>query len=113
MDDDCNCAFVGPDPAQIRALIDNGDVPLIYASMKGRTIQLEVQRAAFDVPYIAISHVWSGGLGNQKSLSLPTCQLQRIHSLLKPLAQRPPRKNETGWHKIFKMNLSSSEKDAE
>ena len=33
-------------------------------------------------PYVAISHVWSDGLGNAKANSLPACQLLRIRKLV-------------------------------
>ncbi|KAF8173737.1 hypothetical protein K438DRAFT_1849887 [Mycena galopus ATCC 62051] len=33
-----------------------------------------------ELPYVAISHVWSDGLGNPKDNSLPVCQLERIQS---------------------------------
>jgi hypothetical protein len=32
-------------------------------------------------PYVAISHVWSDGLGNATANSLPSCQLLRLHNL--------------------------------
>lgn len=33
-----------------------------------------------DTPYVAISHVWSHGLGNTKKNTLPRCQLEALHS---------------------------------
>jgi hypothetical protein len=37
------------------------------------------------IPYVAISHVWSGGLGNPHSNSLPKCQLARIQKFVNAL----------------------------
>jgi hypothetical protein len=37
------------------------------------------------IPYVAISHVWSGGLGNPRSNSLPKCQLVRIQHFVDAL----------------------------
>ena len=111
--DDCRCALLGPDPSEIRALIDKGDVPLIRATPSGDTLHLEVQHARFEVPYVAISHVWSGGLGNQTALTLPTCQLHRICKLLLPLTQPPARNIERRWYNALKLRLPTSEKDAE
>ncbi|KIX03171.1 uncharacterized protein Z518_06722 [Rhinocladiella mackenziei CBS 650.93] len=44
------------------------------------------------LPYIAISHVWSQGLGNRRSNSLPLCQLRRLQRFvdaLVPQERRP------------------------
>lgn len=38
-------------------------------------------------PYVAISHVWSDGLGNPHNNSLPQCQLKRIQTLVNDLYQ--------------------------
>lgn len=40
------------------------------------------------IPYVAISHVWRGGLGNPHLNALPRCQLARIQGLVN--AQYPP-----------------------
>lgn len=34
------------------------------------------------VTYVAISHVWSHGLGNNRANSLPRCQLERLSTLV-------------------------------
>ncbi|KAF2651550.1 hypothetical protein K491DRAFT_781782 [Lophiostoma macrostomum CBS 122681] len=40
-----------------------------------------------NVPYVAISHVWSDGLGNEQANSLPLCQLRRLRRLVDDLSQ--------------------------
>jgi hypothetical protein len=42
------------------------------------TVELEVVRGKYGDPYIAILHVWTGGLGNPRANALPQCQLQAI-----------------------------------
>ena len=43
---------------------------------------LEVRQADFKLPYTAISHVWSGVLGNPRRNELPQCQLRRFYDQL-------------------------------
>lgn len=42
------------------------------------------------VEYVAISHVWSDGLGNPRSNALPRCQLDRISHLVRELYEGEP-----------------------
>src|SRR5256885_2293629 len=37
--------------------------------------------------YVAFSHVWSHGLGNQCENSLPTCQLERLQAMASRVCQ--------------------------
>lgn len=75
----CQCHFVGPSISQIGRSIQEGIVPLVCCTeaSDGR-ILLDVIEADPGVEYTAISHVWSGGLGNPNSNSLPECQLRRL-----------------------------------
>lgn len=43
-----------------------------------------------DVEYVAISHVWSGGLGNVSSNAIPTCQFKRLSALVGSLFNGTP-----------------------
>lgn len=49
---------------------------------------MEVKNAAAEAQYIAVSHVWSQGLGNPKKNSLPKCQLQRIQRWVNNLVSK-------------------------
>jgi hypothetical protein len=40
-----------------------------------------------NIPFVAISHVWSDGLGNQGRNALPKCQLRRIQTWVNGLYQ--------------------------
>lgn len=93
---DCNCDFIGPDTTEIFKAIDEGDIPVICLSLHEDTVLIKTQRSGFDNPYMAISHVWSGGLGNQNSSSLPICQLRHIYSLITSLA--PPEHSKGKWY---------------
>lgn len=64
---------------KITEMITRGEIPVIAALLKDGEVSLEVvdaQKAADG--YAAISHVWSEGLGNAQSNSLPLCQLRKI-----------------------------------
>ncbi len=41
-----------------------------------------------DEPYIAISHVWSDGLGNKRANGLPACQVRRLYKYITDLAKK-------------------------
>lgn len=46
---------------------------------------LEILSSASAGPYVAVSHVWSHGLGNPQENSLPACQLRRLQGLVNSL----------------------------
>ena len=58
--------------AGIQLADDSGDLPM----------ELTIKESG---PYVAISHVWSDGLGNPYANALPTCQLLRLHSMISAL----------------------------
>jgi hypothetical protein len=62
--DEGNCAFIGPDDQDVMNFVSDG-----------------VVQATFKSKFFAVSHVWSGGLGNPKANKLPTCQITRLHRL--------------------------------
>ncbi|KAL9026981.1 MAG: hypothetical protein Q9196_004434 [Gyalolechia fulgens] len=77
-----DCSMVGVDTATIANVILQGSIPLIEMRLQSDgSIALDV------VPhenrlYVAISHVWSGGLGNARANSMRSCQLRYLYGLL-------------------------------
>lgn len=49
------------------------------------TLQAEVTRARPGLEYVAISHVWSGGLGNPSKNGLPECHFFRMDTFCIPV----------------------------
>lgn len=85
--DGCQCSFLGPSISKIQASINEGNVPLIRCTeAPGGRILVDVIEAEPGVEYTAISHVWSGGLGNPHSNSLPECQLRRLTQRMQDIA---------------------------
>lgn len=78
-DEDCQCDMIGPDIGKVTDIVDNDGVPLMrFKETPSGDLALDVVQAQYGVHYTAISHVWSGGLGNENSNSLPQCQLKNI-----------------------------------
>jgi hypothetical protein len=83
--DDCSdpttCPSVYIATNRAAAILADGNIPVVRVNVKDEAheaIELEV---SFDKPYIAISHVWSHGLGNVNSNGLPRCQLLRLRRI--------------------------------
>ena len=83
---------------------DDYGIPLMSCSLasNGR-IQFEVVRAKPHYRYIAISHVWSGGLGNPKKNALPECAVKHILYRIKKLRRTMSKST------VVKSYLSSKE----
>ena len=77
--DDCPCDMTLPDIGKITSIIENDGLPLIrLKETPSGDLSLDIVQAHYGTHYTAISHVWSGGLGNTVSNSLPQCQLKSI-----------------------------------
>ncbi len=95
--DHCDCQFAGPDAHKIRQLINNGEIPLIsLGTTPSGDPEFEVVKAQPGIKYTAISHVWSGGLGNFKKNELPRCQLLHLHDLVLKLRDHKPQVSLAG-----------------
>lgn len=80
------CTPVPIETGKIGLLLERGVVPRVRIRRihhwgrsdhrEGATLEVEE-----DGPFVAISHVWSDGLGNPRANSLPTCQLLRLLDL--------------------------------
>lgn len=79
----CTCQPVGTPNDEMLSIIREGGVPLIsYLRVPSGRFQLRYVKASSTTRYTAISHVWSDGLGNPLSNTLPQCQLQSLtHNL--------------------------------
>jgi hypothetical protein len=83
----CRCTHVEPDQGEIRKVLSKGEVPVISltpatAPDGSQTFEVGIKSYKFLRWFVAISHVWSDGLGNSQRNSLPLCQLQAIYDLI-------------------------------
>jgi hypothetical protein len=83
-DSACQCNFKGPDTKAMEPIIRRGGVPLVKLSKTPQgDIELGVVELEYGKPFIAISHVWAGGLGNPLANTIPSCQLKFIYGAAK------------------------------
>lgn len=81
-----DCRMVGVSSARIAECIEGGHIPLIkFEELSDGILQPEVVKFRSDLQYVALSHVWSGGLGNVEANSMFSCQLRKIHDLLRTI----------------------------
>ncbi|KAI5837087.1 hypothetical protein DFP73DRAFT_569377 [Morchella snyderi] len=84
------------DGVSVSSILDNGGVPIIWISHppgQESDITVNVQDSMLKKGgvngksdrYVAISHVWSDGMGNARQNSLPRCQLAQIQRLVNEL----------------------------
>lgn len=83
----CNgkCEFVHVSQDELAGILLSGQIPLIQYDEERDPSNIKLIPASPDTPYVAISHVWSHGLGNPRENSLPRCQLARISELVNDL----------------------------
>lgn len=74
---DCDCSFVKVAAHELANSLSLGRIPRIRIEVRGAASDNIRTSVVDEGPYVAISHVWSHGLGNQYSNSLPNCQLRR------------------------------------
>lgn len=78
-----DCKFIGPLMQELSTLIECGDIPIIAAELDDASVRLSVAKYLPGLKYVAISHVWSDGLGNPRENTLPTCELQNTVGLIR------------------------------
>ena len=91
--DDCqnnrrSCNMLGVDAKDVASIIEMGSVPLIMLdeSPEGQ-MKLTVVKSHPGLRYVALSHVWSGGLGNVNANCMRSCQLYRVQQMLNKIRE--------------------------
>ncbi|MCJ1359635.1 MAG: hypothetical protein MMC33_009637 [Icmadophila ericetorum] len=75
------CEFKGPSVDKVIEILRCGGIPVVARQMAGGELQVEVCKCDLN-DYLALSHVWSDGLGNPHDNLLPSCQLKRLQSIM-------------------------------
>ncbi|KAI1460214.1 hypothetical protein F4805DRAFT_19662 [Annulohypoxylon moriforme] len=88
--DSCTgCDEVVADPKELCAILGQGEIPLILSiDERDNDSKIRFIRAkpwVGNLRYVAISHVWSDGLGNLEQNAIPRCQLLRLSSFVRNL----------------------------
>ncbi|KAM0501127.1 hypothetical protein D7B24_005548 [Verticillium nonalfalfae] len=85
----CRCHMVGVDQSEVHRIIEKGGIPVIWITNSGvdaygsPMLDVKLKNGGLVMnSYIAISHVWSDGLGNPHANTLPLCQLQSLYDRL-------------------------------
>ena len=78
----CQCENIEAASSDVRSILRNSQIPLFAISGSGDDIRIHVVPSESTRKYVAISHVWSDGLGNPDENSLPKCQLQLLKKCL-------------------------------
>ncbi|KJZ79185.1 hypothetical protein HIM_01336 [Hirsutella minnesotensis 3608] len=81
-------------PSSSIKIIRKGGIPLAkWSDHEG----LQVVKYRENMPFVAISHVWSDGKGNPDCNALPRCQLQHIQAKVTELYSAPRRDGRPEW----------------
>ena len=89
--DSCpGCDFLEADPHTLIAAISNDAIPLVCCFLDAnQTVRFRIVEGNLQFKYTAISHVWTGGLGNFKCNALPSCQIAKLWTIIKDLPNMP------------------------
>ena len=100
------CALIEvPSGAVANIIDDDYGIPLVSCSLgtDGR-IQTKLIRATSNTDYTAISHVWSGGLGNPSKNGLPECQVRHLMNRIRSLRGRMSKPLSSGSQTLWWMD---------
>ena len=86
---DCCCGHLkATNEYNLITVLAKGKIPLLLCHMTsdGKKIHsFEFIETTYDTKYVAISHVWSDGLGNPHANTLPQCQLEYLYQVINEL----------------------------
>lgn len=83
--DGCHgCNDVVANPEDLCEILKKGKIPLIVAfTGRSENVGVLLQAAEAGCKYVAISHVWSDGLGNPRRNAIPRCQFVRLSNIVR------------------------------
>lgn len=93
----CRCSHLGPTAQDVIAIIEDRKIPLVSIIQEkiAGVLRIVVKPYTPNCHYVAFSHVWSDGMGNPLTNSLPRCQILRLKRYLDELSGL-----ESSWRKI-------------
>ncbi|KAK5998589.1 hypothetical protein PT974_00970 [Cladobotryum mycophilum] len=84
---ECTCSHTKVNVDDLVTVLEKGEIPIVLIS---DDLELSIVSGC---PFIAISHVWSHGLGNPFQNSLPICQIRRLRDHVSHLCINYPELN--------------------
>lgn len=75
---DGNCPRIEPQQELIRDILQRGHIPLLNVSIFNGGVKIAVVEYQAGMKYVAISHLWFHGLGNENYNWLPQCQFVHL-----------------------------------
>jgi hypothetical protein len=78
----CQCENTEAASSDLCSILCHSQIPLVTISGSDDDIYIHILPSENTRKYVAISHVWSDGLGNPKGNSLPRCQLRFLQKCL-------------------------------
>ncbi|KAL0572045.1 hypothetical protein V5O48_009923, partial [Marasmius crinis-equi] len=87
----CDCTWFSFETDALGTILREGRIPIVAFDTDAEQLILSSAEVFSNAttPYIALSHVWSDGLGNPHANALPLCQLRRIAALVQGLLPAP------------------------
>lgn len=87
------CLLKGVDDRVLSDLIRQRAIPLVRSIFDGTSVTIKLVERAAGQEFVAISHVWTGGLGNCEANSMFECQLINIHAATSSTRKLPSTSN--------------------
>ncbi|OQV00262.1 hypothetical protein CLAIMM_05783 [Cladophialophora immunda] len=93
----CDCELIGSNQDQVVSILESGGIPVVGFSLAGinRGEPLSIVTSSSSTPYIAMSHVWSHGLGNVRVNAIRKCQMVRLWGYFQNLHKKEPHSAES------------------
>ena len=77
--DGCNgCEYIHVDMDILSRILKSGTFPVVRKTFEAINGRVEIIPYEKNVKFVAISHVWTDGLGNLQANALQSCQLRRL-----------------------------------
>ncbi|KAK6528168.1 hypothetical protein TWF281_009419 [Arthrobotrys megalospora] len=108
VDESCECDHMESALDDVKAILDDGGIPatIVKGDIADGGEEGWLEAVSFeDCKAVALSHVWSDGLGNVSENSIPQCQVRRLKGLIDGLYESAPGKSSSlGFFKKKKNN---------
>ncbi|EXJ60023.1 hypothetical protein A1O7_04171 [Cladophialophora yegresii CBS 114405] len=116
-DGECG-GFRSADLEKLTTIIKAGDIPVFKWNLETKKLELEAAKVngkkVGEPPFMAISHIWSDGLGNQDDNAIYVCQLEALQHSVETAGQNhkmPVRNPSHFWIDTLCVPVQKENKD--